>query len=462
MGWLVLSIACLSCVHALSRGSLDISSRNVALPKWWLGPAHLYTRESAITFWAGDFSAGAGSISSPVRAEHLKNASEIVLIGEDLGSRLAGTMPRWLLLSILGVVTRELTSRDVREKLVPQLYESSQAQEKARGVSALLRRNLDQRVTRVLETYTRGGGKLSGAISRLVEEEVAEVQRSLTSYDDVIENEIVAALQEVLELELSERFELGVSAAVQLNVSDSVDEISSLLRVADKNADGELSFDEVYDLVAGEPINPVFNELAQRWIVLKSPELTQNRWERWSSLVLAPWIGRLSRAAQLFRATMDYAERYGETQLKATARRIVRDYAPESVRFPDAFERLLGSPPPAELMETLPGLSQQEVLLPARDLEEKTAALVADGVEGTTEFAAVATETLIEGIAIVSSRKAELNEVLAAKAQQRLLKVQRPAGSGSDPRSPGAVAERVPWWRRPFGRRRLRGDRWDG
>eukprot|EP00966_Prymnesium_polylepis_P063755 1478470-Prymnesium_polylepis.1 len=102
----------------------------------WGGPAHVQSRSTAIKFWAYDLSVGAGSISSPVREEHYKNASEAIFLGEKYGSIAAAGMPRWLLLSILGIVSRELTSRDVRERLVPALYESNEAQLKVRCVPA--------------------------------------------------------------------------------------------------------------------------------------------------------------------------------------------------------------------------------------------------------------------------------------------------------------------------------------
>ena len=44
----------------------------------------------------------------------------------------------------------------------------------------------------------------------------------------------------------------------------------------------------------------------------------------------------------------------------------------QALSFPEAFSRLTGSPPPAELLRALPVLQRQQVLLPARDLARKT------------------------------------------------------------------------------------------
>ena len=67
----------------------------------------------------------------------------------------------------------------------------------------------------------------------------------------------------------------------------------------------------------------------------------------------------------------------------------MRDYSPEALNFPEAYSRVVGTPPPQELMETLPGLREQKVLLPARDVAGKTAALL----QGTSKLA---TESLVE------------------------------------------------------------------
>ena len=108
-------------------------------------------RVSPHRFWALDFSAGAGSISAPYIAEHIvSNVTDAAVTWEKVGSDVASRLPRWLLLSIIGVVTRELTSREVRETLVPALITSGEAQPKAKLLTSKLRRSLDTRVSKVL------------------------------------------------------------------------------------------------------------------------------------------------------------------------------------------------------------------------------------------------------------------------------------------------------------------------
>jgi hypothetical protein len=213
---------------------------------WFGGPAHVHSRPSAIQFWALDVSAGAGSLSSPVRNEHYRNASRAIVLGERYGSRLATGLPRWLLLSVVGISSRELTSRDVRDRLVPALYESRDAQEKAASTAERLRRNLDDRVSRIIRGVTTrrpGEAALStqAILDKFLQEEREELQASMGSVQDVVENELTRALTEVLQLELAERLEKTASAAVQLNVSSSYTELSALLAAADKNSDGHPS-----------------------------------------------------------------------------------------------------------------------------------------------------------------------------------------------------------------------------
>eukprot|EP00966_Prymnesium_polylepis_P318007 7345907-Prymnesium_polylepis.2 len=191
-------------------------------------------------------------------------------------------------------------------------------------------------------------------------------------------------------------------------------------------------------------------------IVLKNPQLADNRFERWTSLVLAPWVARLGRASMLARDLSAWLDRHGLRYGEAVARLIARDYAPESLvrvrrvggvvvgcerararccsrrararpltarqragvwaggrcadacapvgvvqSFPEAYLRVMGVSPPEELMRTLPGLERQEVLLPARDVAGKTAALV----QGTSKLA---TETVVEALDAVYEKKSKL------------------------------------------------------
>ena len=78
-------------------------------------------------------------------------------------------------------------------------------------------------------------------LDKFLQEEREELQASMGSVQDVVENELTRALTEVLQLELAERLEKTASAAVQLNVSSSYTELSALLAAADKNSDGHPS-----------------------------------------------------------------------------------------------------------------------------------------------------------------------------------------------------------------------------
>ena len=180
----------------MEEGSAAASN---SMPVRWLGgPAHVHNRPTAIAFWALDVSAGAGSISAPVREEHFKNASEAIVYGEKYGTQLAGAMPRWLLLSILGVVSRELTSRDVKERLLPALYESDEAQVKAKTTAEQLRRSFDDKIARFLKTVTvRRPGDTRNIIDRFIGQELEDLEKSVTSVQDVIESELTSSLTEV-------------------------------------------------------------------------------------------------------------------------------------------------------------------------------------------------------------------------------------------------------------------------
>ena len=109
-------------------------------------PQHVTRRPSSVSFWAVDLSVGAGSISSPVLEEHPKNVSECAMLWERTFSALATEAPPWLLISALGIATRELASRQVQNDLVPALVTTGEAQPKAQALSKRLRRNFDDRV----------------------------------------------------------------------------------------------------------------------------------------------------------------------------------------------------------------------------------------------------------------------------------------------------------------------------
>ena len=126
-------------------------------------------RSSSVRFWAFDLSCGAGALSSPVREEHPRDAAEFAVWGEAKFARVCTWSPRWLLLSALGIITRELASRQVREYLVPATL-TPVAQPKAKAVSVALRQSLDTKVTKVLSGGNfRELGSVSGIVDRVVQ-----------------------------------------------------------------------------------------------------------------------------------------------------------------------------------------------------------------------------------------------------------------------------------------------------
>ena len=104
-------------------------------------------------------------------------------------------VPPWLLLSAVGVATRELVSRQVQEGLVPALVTSSEAQPQAQRLSKTLRKNLDDRVQRVLQPA--GYGSAERVLTRFVDAELNELQTTIRSLDDVVSHEITKAVMEV-------------------------------------------------------------------------------------------------------------------------------------------------------------------------------------------------------------------------------------------------------------------------
>jgi len=211
----------------------------------------------------------------------------------------------------------------------------------------------------------------------------------------VVENEITKGILEVLELEFADRITSSVSYAVQLNESVAASDIAGILEVADKNADGELTGDELYELIFGRPIDPAWQRLAANWVVLKAPQFAEDRWERWRSLLLAPWVSRLSRLAQLSRSVAEWARNWQQPRYKvseplrgfaqrlsALGKLLRRLASPEKLSFAEAYAQLTGSSPPDELLRSLPALGRLQFNLP-KSLFRATeaAALVQRGTE---------------------------------------------------------------------------------
>ena len=166
----------------------------------WGGPSHVTRRPSATSFWALDVSGGAGSISSPVLAEHPKNVSELAVGLENWFRNRAAVAPPWLLISALAVVTREIAQRQLEENVVPSLVQSD-AQPKAYDLLNKARARLDNRIS-VDVLKPAGYGDAERIINRLVQPEIDDatklVETLATDYNDVVTNEVTRAVLDVV------------------------------------------------------------------------------------------------------------------------------------------------------------------------------------------------------------------------------------------------------------------------
>ena len=92
-----------------------------------------------------------------------------------------------------------------------------------------------------------------------------------------------------------------LDTVVQLNETESSVELKALLRAAGKGQDGTVTLDDLYTLVAGEGALriPEVSQLMQQVPVLRGGQTQQTKLERWSSLAIAPLLGRLQRAGEI-------------------------------------------------------------------------------------------------------------------------------------------------------------------
>ena len=255
------------------------------------GPDHATRRTTSIKFWALDISGGAGSISSPVLLEHPKNVSECALFFERVFASVADQSPRWLLLSVIGAATRELASREVQQGLLPALVTSREGQPKADLIAKKLRNNFDNRIQRVLAPG--GYGNAERIVRRFVDAEFADLENTIRSIDDVVTNEITQAFMEVVEVEVTDRIQTSISEAVQLNTSSAERDLAEILRRADTDGNEVITFDELYELVSGAPLDPLLVPLAREVPVLRTARTATDRWDlrrsRTCVLALTNW-----------------------------------------------------------------------------------------------------------------------------------------------------------------------------
>ena len=286
-------------------------------------PQHVTRRPSSVSFWAADLSCGAGAISSPVLLEHPKNVSECAMLWERTISEVSKGAPNWLLLSAVGIATRELASRQVQEGLVPALVTSGEARPKAKALSQRLRRNLDDRVQRVLQPA--GYGNAERMIGRFVDAEVQALQSQITSLNDVIDHEITQGVIEVVEAEVAGRIQETLETVAEsagVNQTAAERDLSEIMRRADADGNEEITFDELYELMLGKPIDPLVQPLAAEWTILKSPRTASSQWERWNSLILAPPLKRLSQISSIGRKLYDRAAFQLTSQVEEASRNV--------------------------------------------------------------------------------------------------------------------------------------------
>lgn len=273
-------------------------------------PAHLTRRPTATKFWGLDVSGGAGTISSPVLDEHPKNVSELATGLESFFNVYATRAPTWLLYSSIGIATRELTSRQAKE-LLPALVTDNEAATKANAIERKLRRNFDARVQRVLKPA--GYGNAERVVKRFVDAELNDLaSESISSPYDVVEHELTQELLEVVQAEVDYRIQGTISEAIQLNQSAAERDLEEIFRRADADGNEEITFDELYQLLTGQPIDPLIEPIAREWTILKNSRTAESKWESWGSLLLAPQVRKLSTANAATRRFFDQASKRAE------------------------------------------------------------------------------------------------------------------------------------------------------
>ena len=271
-------------------------------------PAHLTRRASATKFWGLDVSGGAGSISSPILVEHPKNVSELATSLEKIFNENAGGAPTWLLYSAIGIASRELTTRQVQEQVLPALFTDEETAPKARALERKLRANFDEKVQRVLKPA--GYRNTETVIKRVLDAELSDLANSnIKDFDDVASHELTAEIIEAVQGEVDFRIQSTISEAVQLNKTAAERDLEEIFKRADADGNEVITFDELYELLSGEPIDPLVAPLAREWTILKTPRTAQTRWESWGSLLMAPQLRRLSTANAATRRLSDRLSR---------------------------------------------------------------------------------------------------------------------------------------------------------
>lgn len=245
---------------------------------------------SFIKFWKFDMSGGAGSISSPVQAEHQKNSGEAAVLYEGLAARLLEKAPAGILWTIVGVLARKTADRQVERSVIPLVQTDPKLQDKFRSIIKSLKWRIDNIIERTLEAPEPDEGYSKAETSRLVQENLKESSPAL--FQGFIE-----LAREVAEAEAVGRVQQAISKFVQLNQSSAETDLGEIMKRADADGNGVITLDEAWEFITGATLsssNSYFQDLASNWTVLKSGTTADNVREKWFSLLLAPWLKRLS------------------------------------------------------------------------------------------------------------------------------------------------------------------------
>lgn len=232
-------------------------------------------QKSCLRFWALDVSGGAGSISSPVMAEHQKNSAEAALLYERITSSLLEGASSKLLLTLSGILTRVYLNRETQKRVRAAIKTCPELQQNAELVLQKVRTKVDDRIQSTAPELFRSGIGFTTGIKYLFE-----------SLDD----EILQPIREVAEAEAQGRLQQTVADLVQLNESSAKAELDEIMRSADADGNGLLSLDEFWELVTGLRLDPVLESLAQNFTVLRSEGTSKNRREYMASLFMVPVV----------------------------------------------------------------------------------------------------------------------------------------------------------------------------
>mmetsp|Transcript_50817 Transcript_50817/g.94049 ORF Transcript_50817/g.94049 Transcript_50817/m.94049 type:complete len:529 (+) Transcript_50817:59-1645(+) len=277
-----------------SREFVDVEKQRRAVGK---------RQPSCIKFWRFDVSGGAGSISSPVQAEHQKNSAEAALLYENTVAKWLERAPPGFLWTILGVVIRKTADRQV-ERAVPNVVQTDpQLQDKLKSILFSVRERFDKIVESTLDGFGQDQGYSQAEISRNL--------RRIVNPLVVIPEGLVESVRDVFESETVGRIQQAISDVVQLNKSSAAADLGEILKRADADGNGVITLDEAWEFTIGSPINPFFEGVARNWTVLKSGSIAGSAREKWTSLLLAPWVKGLRKyLSQLPKATEPFINGY--------------------------------------------------------------------------------------------------------------------------------------------------------